>query len=105
MKILNTVIHLLTLLFYPFRDKLTLAVLKLRESGDLEDMQKQWWEKMSECPLQDSAGVMYQDIVAHNKGAQWLSDRVLDSRPRGRGLEPRQRHYVVFLEQDTFILA
>ena len=25
--------------------------------------------------------------------AQWLSGRVLDSRPRGRGLEPHQRHY------------
>ena len=39
------------------------------------------------------------------QGAQWLSGRVLDSRPRGRGFEPRQRHFVVVLEQDTFILA
>ena len=31
--------------------------------------------------------------------------RVLDSRPRGRGFEPHQRHCVVNLEQDTFILA
>ena len=38
-------------------------------------------------------------------GAQWLSGRVLDSRPRGRGLEPHRRHLVVVLEQDTFILA
>ena len=38
-------------------------------------------------------------------GAQWLSGRVLDSRPKGRGLEPHQRHCVVVLEQDTFILA
>ena len=36
--------------------------------------------------------------------AQWLSGRVLDSRPRGRGFKPHQRHCVV-LEQDTFILA
>ena len=35
-------------------------------------------------------------------GAQWLSGRVLDSRPRGRGFEPHQRHCVVALEQDTF---
>ena len=35
-------------------------------------------------------------------GAQWLSGRVLDSRPRGRRFEP---HFVVLLEQDTFILA
>ena len=33
------------------------------------------------------------------------SGRVLDSRPRGRGFEPHQRHCVVVLEQDTFILA
>ena len=39
------------------------------------------------------------------EGAQWLSGRVLDSRPKGRGFEPHQRHCVVVLEQDTFILA
>ena len=38
-------------------------------------------------------------------GAQWLSGRVHDSRPRGRGFEPQRRHCVVVLEQDTFILA
>ena len=35
-------------------------------------------------------------------GAQWLSGRVLDSRPRGRGFEPHRRHCVVVLEQDTY---
>ena len=39
------------------------------------------------------------------EGAQWLSGRVLDSRPRGRGLEPHRRHCVVVLEQNTFIVA
>ena len=38
-------------------------------------------------------------------GAQWLSGRVLDSRLKGSGFEPHQRHCVVVLEQDTFILA
>ena len=38
-------------------------------------------------------------------GAQWLSGRVLDSRPKGRGFEPHRRHCVVVVEQDTFILA
>ena len=38
-------------------------------------------------------------------GAQWLSGRVLDLRPRGRGFEPHRYHCVVVLEQDTFILA
>ena len=36
---------------------------------------------------------------------QWLSGRVLDSRPRGRGFKPHRCHCVVVLEQDTFILA
>ena len=39
------------------------------------------------------------------KEAQWLSSRVLDPRPKGRGFEPLQRHCVVVLEQNTFILA
>ena len=39
------------------------------------------------------------------EGAQWLSVRVLDSRPKGRGFKPHWRHCVVVLEQDTFILA
>ena len=38
-------------------------------------------------------------------GAQWLSGRVLDSRPKGRWREPHRRHCVVVLGQDTFILA
>ena len=46
------------------------------------------------------------NITFKNKlGAQWLSGRVLDSRPRGRGFKPHRRHCVVVLEQDTFILA
>ena len=43
--------------------------------------------------------------LALRGGAQWLSGRVLDSRPKSRGLEPHQRHCVLVLEQDTFILA
>ena len=39
------------------------------------------------------------------EGAQWLSGRVLDSRPKGWGFEPHWSHCVVVLEQDTFILA
>ena len=52
----------------------------------------------------------YRDICIFNivnqlMGAQWLSGRVLDSRPKGCGFEPHRRHCVVVLEQDTFILA
>ena len=32
-------------------------------------------------------------------GAQWLSGRVLDSRPRGREFEPHRRHCVVSLSK------
>ena len=33
-------------------------------------------------------------------GGQWLSGRVLDSRPRGRGFEPHPRHCVVSLSKN-----
>ena len=33
-------------------------------------------------------------------GAQWLSGRVLNSRPRGRGFEPHWRHCVVYLSKN-----
>ena len=33
-------------------------------------------------------------------GAQWLSGRVLDSRPKGRGFEPHRRHCVVSLNKN-----
>ena len=33
-------------------------------------------------------------------GAQWLSDRVLDLRPRGRRLETHRRHCVVSLNKN-----
>ena len=39
------------------------------------------------------------------EGAQSLSGRVLDSRPRGLGFEPHGCYCVVVFEQDTFILA
>ena len=44
-------------------------------------------------------------VCIKKEGVQWLSGRVLDSRPKGRGFEPHRRHCVVVLEQDTFILA
>ena len=53
--------------------------------------------------------IYHPKVLASHKiiryGAQWLSGRVLDSRPKGRGFEPHRRHCVVVLEQDTFILA
>ena len=40
--------------------------------------------------------------VKIQEGAQWLSGRVIDLRPRGRGFKP---HRIVVYEQDTLILA
>ena len=40
-------------------------------------------------------------LLINELGAQWLSGRVLDSRPRGHGFEPHRRHCVVVIEQGT----
>ena len=51
-----------------------------------------------------SGGQMfYIDLLRENMknlGAQWLSGRVLDSRPKGRGFEPHRRHCVVSLSKN-----
>ena len=62
------------------------------------------------CPSPNFSDISGPEVIktfihATQLGAQWLSGRVLDSRPRGRGFEPHRRHCVVVLEQDTFILA
>ena len=44
-------------------------------------------------------------VLNGQQGSQWLSGRVLESRPKGRGFEPHRHHCVVVLEKDTFILA
>ena len=38
--------------------------------------------------------------VPLNMGAQWLSGRVLDLRPKGCGFEPHRRHCVVSLSKN-----
>ena len=38
--------------------------------------------------------------LTERHGAQWLSGRVLDSRPKGRGFEPHRRHCVVSLSKN-----
>ena len=37
--------------------------------------------------------------IAYIRGAQWLSGRVLDSRPKGREFKPHLRHCVVSLSK------
>ena len=39
-------------------------------------------------------------VIRDLKGAQWLSGRVLDSRPRGRWVEPHRRHCVVSMSKN-----
>ena len=41
-------------------------------------------------------------IYGKKQGAQWLSGRVLDSRPKGRGFEPHRRHCVVSLSKNIY---
>ena len=58
----------------------------------------------TDCPSKlglDALKLLYHTLL----GVQWLSGRVLDSRPKGHGFQPQWRHYLVVLEQDTFILA
>ena len=38
-------------------------------------------------------------LIAIYTGAQWLSGRVFDSRPKGHGFEPNRRHCVVSLSK------
>ena len=39
--------------------------------------------------------------MSYWKGAQWLSGKVLDSRPRGQGFKPHRRLYVVSLSKNN----
>ena len=39
-------------------------------------------------------------FYARNEGAQWLSGRVLDLRPRGPGFEPHRCHCLVSLSKN-----
>ena len=48
---------------------------------------------------------IFMEFLKIEMRVQWLSGRLLDSRPKGRGFEPHWRHCIVVLEQDTFILA
>ncbi|XP_070554380.1 glutamate receptor ionotropic, kainate 3-like isoform X2 [Ptychodera flava] len=40
----------------PYRDDFTIAVLKLREKGFLENIQKKWWTDRGECPKTEMVG-------------------------------------------------
>ena len=67
------------------------------------------WSAVCDCDIYTHFFLIFSYLYLHfqskPRGAQWLSGRVLDSRPKGRGFEPHRRHCVVVIEQDTFILA
>ena len=50
--------------------------------------------------LNSFGNVIYAIKLFNLLGAQWLSGRVLDSRPKGRGFEPHRRHCVVSLSKN-----
>ena len=62
---------------------------------------------LKRCPSEFDRAASYSELQAikYTVGVQWLSGRVLDLRPRGRGFEPHRCHCFVVLEDDTFILA
>ena len=46
--------------------------------------------------------VQEKKMIDKKQRAQWLSGRVLDPRPRGRGFEPHQRHCIVSLSKKHY---
>ena len=51
-------------------------------------------------PLSRNTYLDFCFLTKAKMGAQWLSGRVLDSRPKGRGFEPHRRHCVVSLSKN-----
>ena len=49
-----------------------------------------------------STNLQMKQPAAWCKEAKWLSGRVLDSRPKGRGFEPHRRHCVVSLSKNIY---
>ena len=84
--------------FFSYR---LLSELHKQHQDKLEDIT----QRFDSIKLTLSVSASLSLITGWNLGAQWLSGRVLDLRPKGCGLEPQRRHCVVVLEQDTFILA
>ena len=74
---------------------MNLLKLLIREGADIDCVDNEGHK------LSHWAAGMYSVPVYHilGKGAQWLSGRVLDSRPKGRGFETHRHHCVVSLSK------
>ena len=66
-----------------------------------------WVEQISTrvqiCPYVQIAHMNATCYHICTMGAQWLSGRALDSRPKGRGFEPHRRHCVVSLSKNIYL--
>ncbi len=61
-------------LIFNFRDSLNLAVLHLKENGDLTKLENKWWYDRSECKIKEQKvlilkafQVLYQYLMLENK--------------------------------------
>ena len=61
------------------------------DAGDARTRNRLNWSRVKHSNIEP---------LRSHKGAQWLSGRVLDSRPKGRGFEPHRRHCVVSLSKN-----
>ena len=73
---------------FPLAEK---SVQALKKAISLEPTNHKHWTALGHVACHK--GILF-------GGAQWLSGRVLDSRPKGRGFEPHGRHCVVSLSKN-----
>ena len=74
--------------------------------GFVNQLIKTFWSYyMDICSYRNNFLGTQAGVLIKGQGAQWLSGRVLDLRPKGCGFKPYRLHCIVVLEQDTFILA
>ena len=67
----------------------------------IAEVRKRYYSEIESCksrPIEQKFQLFC--VAARHRGAQWLSGRVLDSRPKGRGFEPHRRHCVVSLSKN-----
>ena len=81
------------------------TLYELRDSSFCFDTINLEWAivYMEACETKNQNCISGFQLKLCNWGAQWLSGRVLELRPKDRGFGPHRHHCVVVLGQDTFI--